>query len=99
MFVCVSVLLCSGLVFVCRNDCAGHQADGGAEILRSSLCLHFSAPFFWIVIVSVHGTQSSKNRCRTNSHSTRMMVGRYICHLIRFTDSFTESVALESSEE
>ena len=99
MFVCMSVRLCSGLVFVCHNDCTGHQTNYCAEILRCGLGFHLPAPFFRIVIVGIHDTQASKNRCRTNSHSTRMMVGRYICHLIRFTDSFTESVALESSEE
>ena len=99
LFVRLKVRFCCGLVSVCCNDRSSHQTNCCAEILRRSLGLHLTAPFLRIIAVGIHGTQSSKNRCRTNSHTTRMMVGRYICSCIRLADSLTESLALESSVE
>ena len=42
-------------MFACRKDCAGHQTNYCAEILRCVFGLHFSALFFRIIIVAIYG--------------------------------------------
>ena len=75
------------------------QSGDGTEVLSRLSGFDQSALFLRVIALAIHGAQSSKNRCRTNSHSTRTTVGRYSCHCTRFAESSIESVALESLEE
>ena len=70
----------------------GSKSEDCTEILRGLLRLR-------IVILIQKYAYPCKSRCRISSHSTRMMLGRYICQRIRFADCFIESVVAESSEE
>ena len=56
VFVCVGVGLCSGFMLIYRNDCAGHQTNHSAEILRRGFGLHLSEPLFRLFVLIVHGT-------------------------------------------
>ena len=75
------------------------QPNDSTEVLSRLFGFDQSALFLRVIAPAIHGAQSSKNRCRTNSHSTRTTVGRYSCNCTRFAESSTEWIALESLEE
>lgn len=86
-------------MLACRDECSGDYAKRCAEILRRGSGLYLAALFLRVVAVAVQRAQSGKNRCRSNSHSTRMTVGRYVSHRSRLADLFMEAVASESLKE
>lgn len=65
---------------MCGDSNASHQSDDCADVFSFLFRLDTAVAFLRVIALAFHGDQSSKNRCRTNSQSTRMMVGRYICH-------------------
>ena len=83
----------------CRADGSGGETNDSAQILCGLTSLHLPAAILRVIAGVIQQTHPRSHRCRTNSHSTRMMVGMYIFHLIELADSRSVSSALERREE
>lgn len=83
----------------CRVNGSGGKTNDSAQVLGNFPCFHPPAAFLRVIAGVLQQTHPRSHRCRTNSHSTRMMVGAYIFQPIDLADSRSVSSALDRREE